>query len=48
MKFQNPAILKIQIQEDARRGLKFFRLLRNLPREQASRPVPRGLTSPAD
>ena len=48
MKFQNPAILKIQIQEDARRALKFFRLLRNLPREQASRPVPRGLTSPAD
>ena len=28
MKFQNPAILKVQIQEDARRALKFFRLLR--------------------
>ena len=28
MKFQNPAILKVQIQEDARRSLKFFRLLR--------------------
>ncbi|MFB3920124.1 MAG: bifunctional riboflavin kinase/FAD synthetase [Terriglobia bacterium] len=28
MKFQNPAILKEQIQEDARRSLKFFRLLR--------------------
>jgi riboflavin kinase/FMN adenylyltransferase len=27
MKFQNPAILKVQIQEDARRSLKFFRLL---------------------
>lgn len=27
MKFQNPAILKTQIQEDARRSLKFFRLL---------------------
>ncbi len=27
MKFQNPAILKEQIQEDARRSLKFFRLL---------------------
>lgn len=28
MKFQNPAILKVQIQEDARRSIKFFRLLR--------------------
>jgi riboflavin kinase/FMN adenylyltransferase len=28
MKFQNPAILKVQIQEDARRSLKFFRLLK--------------------
>ncbi len=28
MKFQNPAILKIQIQEDARRAVKFFRLYR--------------------
>jgi riboflavin kinase/FMN adenylyltransferase len=28
MKFQNPSILKVQIQEDARRSLKFFRLLR--------------------
>lgn len=27
MKFQNPAILKIQIQEDARRARKFFRML---------------------
>ncbi len=27
IKFQNPAILKIQIQEDARRSLKFFRLM---------------------
>jgi hypothetical protein len=26
IKFQNPAILKVQIQEDARRSLKFFRL----------------------
>ena len=31
MKFQNPAILKVQIQEDARRSLKFFRLLRRFP-----------------
>ena len=28
MKFQNPAILRVQIQEDARRSLKFFRLLK--------------------
>ncbi len=28
MKFPNPAILKIQIQEDARRSVKFFRLLK--------------------
>jgi riboflavin kinase/FMN adenylyltransferase len=27
IKFQNPALLKMQIQEDARRSLKFFRLL---------------------
>ncbi len=31
MKFQNPAILKVQIQEDARRALKFFRLLKAYP-----------------
>lgn len=30
MKFQNPAILKVQIQEDARRSLKFFRLLKRI------------------
>jgi riboflavin kinase/FMN adenylyltransferase len=35
MKFQNPAILKVQIQEDARRSLKFFRLLKQY-RQQAS------------
>lgn len=28
MKFQNPSILKAQIQDDARRSLKFFRLLK--------------------
>ena len=32
MKFQNPAILKIQIQEDARRANKFFRMLRAMNR----------------
>ncbi len=41
MKFQNPAILKVQIQEDARRSLKFFRLLqqygRQLPRTVSDR-----------
>jgi riboflavin kinase/FMN adenylyltransferase len=36
MKFQNPAILKVQIQEDARRSLKFFRLLRSLGERQPS------------
>jgi riboflavin kinase / FMN adenylyltransferase len=30
IKFQNPALLKIQIQEDARRSLKFFRLMERL------------------
>ena len=34
MKFQNPAILKAQIQDDARRSLKFFRLLRRLHQER--------------
>ncbi|MFZ0960737.1 MAG: bifunctional riboflavin kinase/FAD synthetase [Terriglobia bacterium] len=41
MKFQNPAILKVQIQEDARRSLKFFRLLKQY-RQQA-----RGSARPA-
>lgn len=45
MKFQNPAILKIQILEDARRTLKFFRLLRNVSRGQTDHPVPHGFTS---
>jgi riboflavin kinase/FMN adenylyltransferase len=42
MKFQNPAILKVQIQEDARRALKFFRLLkeyRQQPRRSVHRPI---------
>jgi riboflavin kinase/FMN adenylyltransferase len=34
IKFQNPAILKVQIQEDARRSFKFFRLLRNFKQRQ--------------
>lgn len=40
MKFQNPAILKVQIQEDARRSLKFFRLLRLMQQHRAGRPEP--------
>jgi riboflavin kinase/FMN adenylyltransferase len=45
MKFQNPAILKVQIQEDARRALKFFRLLKHFqqkPRRLPSRSSPSG------
>jgi riboflavin kinase / FMN adenylyltransferase len=34
MKFQNPAILKVQIQEDARRAVKFFRLLKAYPQRK--------------
>jgi len=34
MKFQNPAILKVQIQEDARRAFKFFRLLKSYPQRK--------------
>ena len=42
MKFQNPAILKVQIQEDACRALKFFRLLRLFAqrRSQSALPTP--------
>jgi riboflavin kinase/FMN adenylyltransferase len=40
MKFQNPAILKVQIQEDARRALKFFRLLNSLRQRQPQRMAP--------
>jgi riboflavin kinase/FMN adenylyltransferase len=44
MKFQNPAILKVQIQEDARRALKFFRLLGKF-RQSPQRSVPAGSPS---
>jgi len=37
IKFQNPAMLKLQIQEDARRSLKFFRLLRLFQQRQSQR-----------
>jgi riboflavin kinase/FMN adenylyltransferase len=40
MKFQNPAILKIQIQEDARRSLKFFRLLRTFQQRRRASHAP--------
>lgn len=40
MKFQNPAILKEQIQEDARRSIKFFRLLRSIAQGRAQKPEP--------
>jgi riboflavin kinase / FMN adenylyltransferase len=46
MKFQNPAILKIQIQEDARRAFKFFRLLKRIPQVPASRFIPRKHQAP--
>lgn len=40
MKFPDPAALKTQIQKDARRALKFFRLLRLLQQQQANRVAP--------
>lgn len=40
MKFQNPAILKVQIQEDARRSLKFFRLLKTFRQRRAGALAP--------
>ena len=40
IKFQNPAMLKVQIQEDARRSLKFFRLLKAFQNGVRRRPAP--------
>jgi riboflavin kinase/FMN adenylyltransferase len=40
IKFQNPAILKAQIQEDARRSLKFFRLLKTFEQRQIGTTTP--------
>ena len=40
IKFQNPAMLKVQIQEDARRSLKFFRLLRAFAQPKISKSIP--------
>ncbi len=45
MKFQNPAILKVQIHEDARRSLKFFRLLKRFQQRRAEPLTPRPLSS---
>jgi len=45
IKFQNPAMLKVQIQEDARRSLKFFRLLRAFAPRHISKTILQG--SPA-
>jgi hypothetical protein len=42
MKFQNPAILKVQIQEDARRSLKFFRLFKRFGKR-----LPRSVSTPS-
>jgi len=39
MKFHNPAILKAQIQEDARRALKFFRLLPRFQERRSPHPA---------
>jgi riboflavin kinase/FMN adenylyltransferase len=45
IKFQNPAILKVQIQEDARRSLKFFRLFRAFAQPQIGKATPERLTA---
>jgi riboflavin kinase/FMN adenylyltransferase len=45
IKFQNPTILKLQIQEDARRSLKFFRLLRAFAQAPISKPIPERSTA---
>jgi riboflavin kinase / FMN adenylyltransferase len=45
MKFQNPAILKVQIQEDARRSLKFFRLIERIQRRPVARAAPKTLAN---
>jgi riboflavin kinase/FMN adenylyltransferase len=44
IKFQNPAILKLQIQEDARRSLKFFRLWRAFAQSQTAKTTPEHLS----
>ena len=45
IKFQNPAILKVQIQEDARRSLKFFRLFRAFAQPHIGKVTPERLTT---
>jgi hypothetical protein len=45
IKFQNPAMLKVQIQEDARRALKFFRLLRAFAPRRIGKTILEGSTA---
>jgi riboflavin kinase/FMN adenylyltransferase len=45
MKFKNPAALKAQIREDARRSAKFFRLLSGVQQWQISRGAPEPSTA---
>jgi riboflavin kinase/FMN adenylyltransferase len=45
IKFQNPAMLKVQIQEDARRSLKFFRLFRAFAQPRFGKFTPERLTT---
>ncbi len=47
MKFKNPAMLKAQIQEDARRSSKFFRLLRAFAPGRISEAIPERSTTKA-
>jgi riboflavin kinase / FMN adenylyltransferase len=44
IKFQNPAILKVQILEDTRRALKFFRLLEIFRTKPRPAPIPESRT----
>jgi riboflavin kinase/FMN adenylyltransferase len=45
IKFQNPAMLKVQIQEDARRSSKFFRLFRAFAPPQIGKATPEPSTA---
>jgi len=42
---RNPAILKVQIQENARRPLKYFRLFRAFAQPPISKAIPERLTA---
>jgi riboflavin kinase/FMN adenylyltransferase len=45
IKFQNPAMLKAQIQEDARRALKFFHLFRAFAQPRIAKPSPQRMAA---